>query len=439
MVHSSVNMNKRMKPPNSLVYVCLLLTLQNNVVESLVPSCALKFEHEKVYAAQAAFGTPVPSAVDEIEVNLLRPMGLQDGCHPQINPSISKKLKFALLVQRSPNCTFSQRAIAAQKVGASALVVQNSLEGIYRNRSYAENKVDYDCNNGESWTSSYKNVDEKYTGFQSSTCATNSKCASSRCLLTGEMDKTTSTHTQKICCAWDSYISMATSSIEHIVKIEIPSVFVKMTDVDIMTEVSPTFFTSNTSSIYVPISVYARYETWLDYSSLFLWLMGVFTAGYASWYSCESQRTKSQKHSYGLLNDNELKSLNGGSHADNDHHPEDDDEDMASLDLSAWHAIGFISVASVMLVILFFFDLYLAVSSSVCFVCVCFLFIKVFLFIHSHSNLSLSLSLYICIKCINIKGDCFVLYQCEHYHWNDYVPQPLYEVHGRTSSEKDHH
>jgi hypothetical protein len=53
------------------------------------------------------------------------------------------------VVQRSPNCTFSQRAAAAEALGAAVLVVVNTVEGIYRNRTHATAREDFDCDEGE--------------------------------------------------------------------------------------------------------------------------------------------------------------------------------------------------------------------------------------------------------------------------------------------------
>lgn len=102
-------------------YITLLLFFNNIYhVESLVPSCAITFGDDnsgKVYAAQASFGASIPMQTSSsLNVNLVRPLGYQDGCKPTISSSI-KNMNFALLVERSPNCTFSDRAIAAQKIG----------------------------------------------------------------------------------------------------------------------------------------------------------------------------------------------------------------------------------------------------------------------------------------------------------------------------------
>lgn len=252
------------------------------------------------------------------------------------------------------------------------MIVSNTVEGIYRNRSYAENKVDYDCNNGQSWISNYKDVNEKNNGFMTSSCSLNSKCESNRCLLTGNFDITLDKiKTQKICCAWDSYISMATTSAEINSKIVIPSVFIKMTDVDKMKNVLPSFFyevddtitttdVSSSTMLYSPISIYARYESWMNYASLGLWLLGVLTVCYASYFSVSENIRKSNngQHLYNLVNqdissDKFKQDISSG----------DLNEEMESLDLNVYHAIGFIAVASIMLVVLFLFDLYLAVYS----------------------------------------------------------------------------
>ena len=93
---------------------------------------------KKLFAAPAAFGDALPSQASRLRLTLATPEGLQDGCSPELKEtftsSLAKGQQFALLVQRSPNCTFETRAVAAKSIGASALVVQNTVEGIYHNR-----------------------------------------------------------------------------------------------------------------------------------------------------------------------------------------------------------------------------------------------------------------------------------------------------------------
>ena len=144
--------------------ICLAVGLR--VTESVIPSAILSVRSsngkggstgKKLFAAPAAFGLELPSESGRVRFSLVTPNGLQDGCEPELKPTFEAikdtSINYALLVQRSPNCTFEQRALAAQKIGASAIIVQNTVEGIYHNRSHAEAQSDYECSYGKSYVS----------------------------------------------------------------------------------------------------------------------------------------------------------------------------------------------------------------------------------------------------------------------------------------------
>lgn len=174
----------------------------------------------KVLVAPAAFGDHLPSSSKRLHLTVVKPSGYQDGCKPVVQvPTHVESSGFALLVQRSPNCTFGERAVAAQGVGAKALIVANSVEGIYRNRSHGEEFEDYDCSNGEGFVESALASGGKLAGFPTSSCATDAKCASKRCLLTDDLSSAASSSSSRatstlhrVCCAWDTYMTMAATT-----------------------------------------------------------------------------------------------------------------------------------------------------------------------------------------------------------------------------------
>ena len=108
--------------------ICLAVGLR--VTESVIPSAILSVRssngkggstRKKLFAAPAAFGLELPSESGRVRFSLVTPNGLQDGCEPELKPTFeaikdtsaeSPTLKYALLVQRSPNCTFEQRVLA---------------------------------------------------------------------------------------------------------------------------------------------------------------------------------------------------------------------------------------------------------------------------------------------------------------------------------------
>ena len=116
----------------------------------------------------------LPEKASALKVELRRPDGLADGCVPAVAKHAPAG-RFALLAARSPNCTFDERARAAEAVGASASIVYNTLEGMYRNRSHGESKADFECRRGRSWEPSRAGA---FGGYPDSKCARDDACGS---------------------------------------------------------------------------------------------------------------------------------------------------------------------------------------------------------------------------------------------------------------------
>jgi hypothetical protein len=101
-----------------LVYA-LLAAQQAQQAQAVVPSCQIDVSDSvgaaSVYCAPSSFGAALPAESKSLDLAIYTPSGYQDGCKPTL-PKDKAKLgaKFALLVDRSPNCTFSERAVAAQ-------------------------------------------------------------------------------------------------------------------------------------------------------------------------------------------------------------------------------------------------------------------------------------------------------------------------------------
>jgi len=125
-----------------------------------------------------------------------------------------------------------------------------------------------------------------------------------------------------------------------------------MVDADAMTVALPGL--GSAASPPGGIAAFARWRPWLNLSSVLMWVLGTATAAYASWASCADARGRRDKARRG-----------GGGDDDDD----DEGRDAASapaLELTLSHAGGFIVVASGMLLLLFFVDLYLAVTLLFC-------------------------------------------------------------------------
>lgn len=96
-------------------------------VESVIPSDELGVDGAKILVAGASFGQPAPALASRLHLTVVRPQGYQDGCVPVVKlPSAVAASGWALLTERSPNCTFGARAEAAEALGAAALLVVGS-------------------------------------------------------------------------------------------------------------------------------------------------------------------------------------------------------------------------------------------------------------------------------------------------------------------------
>ncbi len=80
-------------------------------------------------------------------VRLLLPASPQ-GCGPPVVVPPSQQ-PFALVVLRG-NCTFVEKAAVAAASGASAVIVANSVEALYKD-GLNTTSCDYDCTVGAAW------------------------------------------------------------------------------------------------------------------------------------------------------------------------------------------------------------------------------------------------------------------------------------------------
>ena len=323
----------------------LLLLCASTRTVAVTPTAELTFATTTLGAAPASFGVALPTSKGSaLRLTLRWAGGLADGCAPEVDKwsdvaSVAHD-GFGLLAARSPNCTFVDRAAAAAKAGVRALVVYNTVEGIYRNRSYAEDKYDYDCGNGRgavdasSYASNDAYKEDRLAGFPGSSCATGSSCESGRCLLTGNGGE--------VCCAWDTYMTMAGDAAETVGAVS--AVFVTMRDADKL---------RGNANLATPAPNAVAATLWDDgqeslvsWSSVLIWLLGVCTCAYAAWASGDDIRRRAKRGSDPAAS----VAIDGG-----------DDDDAPEFELTPAHAVGFICVASGALLVLFYVDMYFVV------------------------------------------------------------------------------
>jgi len=228
------------------------------------------------------------------------------------------------------------------------LIVYNSLKGIYRGRQYGEPKEDYECSNGEGWVQNVVSPvwsDEN----QPEECTQDSKCSSGKCILTNVTDTDKGT---KSCCAWDLYVNIGGTP-EQATAVRIPVAFITMADADGL------FANSDLEDGVLQAAVYLRPWSYYNPASFLLWALGVVTAAFGAWHGAGDLRKKVQLLDSGEAPNSRIKQ------------PEDDSDDFRdqSMNLTPWHTVGFIVMASGMLVLLYYFDITLLVTVMYCVSC----------------------------------------------------------------------
>ena len=111
----------------------LLFSFFLNSVHCVTPSGELKIrqQSEVVYVAPSGnFGAELDAEADSTYRRLVEPSNDKDGCAPEV-AFLANNVQFYLLVARG-NCSFEDKALAAEALGADGIVIYNSLEGIYQ-------------------------------------------------------------------------------------------------------------------------------------------------------------------------------------------------------------------------------------------------------------------------------------------------------------------
>ncbi len=283
------------------------------------------------YGAPAAFGAGLLS-VQSKWLPLAIPETLKDGCS-SVRVSDGVKSPFVLLVERG-NCSFASKALAAQQIGAVGLIVANTVQGIYGNRPQAENRLDYECANGEGWV---KEVSKPLWGPLNSPpeCEMDSLCRSRQCLVTSVTDDSLGT---KVCCAWDVLVTMSEDPAVDTSYINIPSVFIGLE------QGSSLFKNPDLEAGMLMVRLNYRPRPKFNASTFLLWGLGVVTVGLASYLSARSTRQ------WMKLRDE----------PEDERRTNNTNENTLVLDMV--HAVAFVVLASSFLLLMFYFNLSIAIS-----------------------------------------------------------------------------
>jgi len=286
------------------------------------------------YCAPASFGRELPSRSKAPLDYLFLPSSNSQGC--DAIQGINPLSEFILLMERG-NCTFTDKAMNAQKAGASGVIIYNSLKGLYRGIAYGIDKTDYECGNGEAWVS---DVQQPYWSSenQPDECTQNPKCSSRKCILTNVTDPELGT---KACCAWDLYISIGGDATVG-EQIDVPVAFITMSDADVL------LANTDLQKGDLKVSMFLRPWSYYNLSSFLIWSLAVFTVLIGAYQSSTDIRIKLAAMDQGIS----PAAVQRGA----------GEEEAESLHLTVWHTLGFIVMASRLLFILYYFDVGLMVT-----------------------------------------------------------------------------
>ena len=413
-----------MKSPILALALTLLLRLPRSC-DAVLPTAAIDVYNivdsnsgspvfQTLLASQASFGTyPAMGASANSRLTPVFPPD-EDALLCNTNYSENDKRldpNTALLVPRG-TCTFEQKALNAQYLGAAAIIIYGTLGSRYswnettNEQIWPVDKYDYDCTYGASFIdpssltlNPYQgNInDVQLTGPNSLCAITNPDyttiCSSQRCLLTGNSSGTK----MEACCAWDLHVWLYNDPSLDQFASTIQAFYITMEESEVLMNIIAAATNSNT---VISVAPYSRPRPMYNISAVLIWALGVFVAWLASYLSAYDYR-RSKKiaveddggvHTESIALYTELipepeetqsvlttsRSISSGSnHSTSGRHSSGDTTAAATqtpapvfnhqygeetLELTWHHAIAFLVFSSASLLVLFFFKLYSVVK-----------------------------------------------------------------------------
>jgi hypothetical protein len=283
-----------------------------------------------------------------------------------------------MLVPRG-NCTYEQKALNAQRLGATGILIYGTLASRYSlnitNQTdhvytvddivYPQKFFDYDCDKGRAEIDSstiemtptplpYNSEhNDPILSGPSSVCYQNSpdsleNCPSQACLLTGQ----NVSGKLEACCAWDLFVWLYDDPTFTGNNVVIPAVYLTMEQGKQLLEemnVNP-----------VQAILYARYRPRYNPSALLIWGLGVMVAALSAYLSASkyTSATKDIERHIRTVSSRPASLEVGGHSSSNDEALQMSYQRAPpaeeTLELSAGHALGFVVMASSGLLILFF-------------------------------------------------------------------------------------
>ncbi|GMH90327.1 hypothetical protein TL16_g11734 [Triparma laevis f. inornata] len=383
----------------SILFLLLLLPQTSAILPTMQ---IISSSSSPIYAATSFYG-PIDASSSSLSSSQTPPndRGLCSDLDDPITDYDPPTNDFVFLVPRG-NCTFEHKTLRAERYGAKAVIVYNNAEQMFFDNhtesqqtglvsSFPTNLVDYECSNGEaqvplsSLSTPYysRSNDPLFTS-----CSSNSKCESNRCVVTGSIKTSSSpsSPTMQVCCMWDLHQYLYPDSTLLDSPPTIPSVFITSKQYD--------------EGLPLTLSISPRPRPKYNASSFLIWAWGCFVA-------CLASRTSGSELARALKKTKEKLRRGSGatrtpsetSSSDDDMRREDDIGAGESMELNAkvrqkpaclrhnpfvinyvsnsslrsasfaQHAIGFLVMSSVTLLILFYLNIYAIVTVLYAFGC----------------------------------------------------------------------
>lgn len=327
----------------------------------------------------------------------------------EIDRDVLESTRDAWMVVPRGGCTYEQKTWIAQSIyEASGVIVYNTLGSRYSFNETDSAIVwplehhDYDCDNAQAEIPSnelhfFSNIDEANAAYGvgagpfdfktndqlltgdtvDNLCKIHDandlrNCPSKRCLVTLDRKNSVTqpaSDTITACCAWDILVNPSPDTTLHQnVTIEIPTLFASMEQWDVISDAMK-------KSPSVTIMVYSRWRPEFNISAVLIVILGVVVASVAAFLSANdyhigvSKLWQSKKNE--LTGNNIIKpNSSSGNEQQNilvpQNHASMGEE---SLELEPIHALLFLVMSSISLLVLFFFKIYNAAKVMYAFGC----------------------------------------------------------------------
>ncbi|GAB9468995.1 Signal peptide peptidase-like, aspartyl protease family a22b [Globisporangium polare] len=302
--------------------------------------------------------------------------------------TLTMDTKTAVLVDRGGNCSFVQKALAAQHFGASLVIVRDTIMGAFvsANQPGPAASAPYDCLLGKgsvSSNASFPLVDASSLESESkqvAACANAHSCSSGECILTGKQH--TRNERFQICCFQSRLVRMsATADQQELASaVRIPAIFLTYQDAETLEQLMKrsSESTATVSTPPVVVQAFNSEESPWNVSMALSWLLGVCVVMGAAYHSCTHERVFSyQKVAHALANSLHRNGTNSNSIGDgyvsiDDRHtsgslvdgsePGEEAQRESRLELTGRHALLFLIGASCVLLLVYYVHLLLLIS-----------------------------------------------------------------------------